>query len=1224
MEDQAAALLTALKKSTISVEQKATLFNKLKSDIKHLRVPEPAQATIFECIRIAIGSNTSPQLVSTGFASLGHLIKRLHLQDQDNTIAAQANKLFPLLLERLGDARESHRAAASQTLADIWPYDHADVEHVIKANALQGNNARAKETAMQWVVKMNKTEGLPFRAYVPYLVTALEDADGQVRESAKSAIIELFRSAPEHAKGDLQKQMNSHGVRKTIVSYISSQFDSAHHAPEPELKASTMSLHARALDRKPSDSTLGDSLALEPPPAVEVVPMDPIYVHTQRDLEDNFRNMLPDFEGRESEHNWIARDKNVTKIRRLAKGNAPSDFHGAFVVGIKSLLDGILKVANSLRTTTSTNGCLVVQELVKLLGPGMDSMTEILLQSFTKMTANTKKISATNGDATADAIFQNVSYNLRLMQHVWSAFQDKNASTRACAPGWLKTLINKHSPHRTHFEHSGGLDLTEKCIKKGLADQNPKVREGTRGVYWIFAKTWPQKAEAIMSNLLPKDRLALENASANPNASLSASFSSAAGPATSRPPTATSRSTLRDTIAAQRRAALLATKKLPDRPISAQAAFTPARQAPSTSTSHTPATTASRTAKNPSVSVSAARSAVGASATSNAGLKAGPVRRPRRPELPRPATADPYASRNASRKAVKASTPVISPNNSPARDTVKKSVPSRATVKTPARLAQTHGSPTRTRNALGHTATRKNVATDQSMLSSPTSTPSKDESLTMVLPGGADGEHAPSWPPRKRAALDKTMSVDMGIASLNEDDGFTMVVPDLNSITRASPAPRMSLQRSETPRMSPHILSEIPVRSRAISPTRRSPERTRVGAMAGSEMIDEDEVKVYEDPFVAYDSTAIPSSSSPQKPVLEEVPANEQPNTYSRDLSSAHSTSSHSTSSYLTSPHKPPSNPAPAPVPLDLENLSPQDRASYQRNRRLLTSGIERIRARTLDAHGLRRVQDLVRGSTTLDIFASDSYSTTDQQPQPSSRFADLLTALLDYLEAPSSELKLVPQKAQSLKAQVLVTIRAMLALRRREMAPALWGATLRSLVQARREYEGTEHVAAELERAAEEVVRMGPVQECLTALLEVMEAVAIGMAPGTDALDESPSASLEDPIGDARVVVLGLSVLGQLLRVAQGNRSPAPSSALGVGATDTQRLGRLALRLLNSTDPDVRRADLEFCLELHERLGQSSGAGKGDAEEFWKVVGGAREQHLNLITYYLARRHKA
>lgn len=40
---------------------------------------------------------------------------------------------------------------------------------------------------------MNKTQGLPFKSYVPQLVANLEDADPGVREAAKIAVVELFK-----------------------------------------------------------------------------------------------------------------------------------------------------------------------------------------------------------------------------------------------------------------------------------------------------------------------------------------------------------------------------------------------------------------------------------------------------------------------------------------------------------------------------------------------------------------------------------------------------------------------------------------------------------------------------------------------------------------------------------------------------------------------------------------------------------------------------------------------------------------------------------------------------------------------------------------------------------------------------------------------------------------------------------------------------------------------
>ena len=78
-------------------------------------------------------------------------------------LAAQSNKLFPLLLDRLGDARESHRVAASQALSDFWPVNHAEVERLMRDVALTGTHPRAKEMAMLWVVKVKIWKGTCFR-----------------------------------------------------------------------------------------------------------------------------------------------------------------------------------------------------------------------------------------------------------------------------------------------------------------------------------------------------------------------------------------------------------------------------------------------------------------------------------------------------------------------------------------------------------------------------------------------------------------------------------------------------------------------------------------------------------------------------------------------------------------------------------------------------------------------------------------------------------------------------------------------------------------------------------------------------------------------------------------------------------------------------------------------------------------------------------------------------
>jgi CLIP-associating protein 1/2 len=341
---------------------------------------------------------------------------------------------------------------------------------------------------------MHNASGLPFKGFVSQLVACLEDADGSVRETAKSTIVELFRTAPEHAKTDLKRQMTAHNVRRAIFSFIVQHLGSTG-AAEADLGASVMSASTASTSHFQAEPSFAESTMSEQPPASETVALDPIYIHTQRELEDTFRDMAPPFEGRETEFNWSVRDKSVMKIRRMLKGNAPSDFHVAFVAGIKAMLDNILKVANTLRTTMSTNGCQLVQELYKSLGTAMDPMTELFMQNFIKMSAFTKKIAAENANTTVETILSNTSYSQRLMQHIWLTFQEKNVQTRSFGPQWLRILLRKNASHKSHVEHSGGLEVIEKCIKKGLEDANPKVRENTRHTYWVFAQIWPGPAE---------------------------------------------------------------------------------------------------------------------------------------------------------------------------------------------------------------------------------------------------------------------------------------------------------------------------------------------------------------------------------------------------------------------------------------------------------------------------------------------------------------------------------------------------------------------------------------------------------------------------------------------------------------------------------------------------------------------------------------------------------
>lgn len=156
MEKEAQDLLATLRRSSVAVDAKLNAFNNIKSNIKHSRVPDAAQAPIFECIKVAITQQTSSNLVSSGFSTLQHIIKRLRLQNQTGVIVKHGLKLCPILLDRLSDPRESHRTAASQAFTELWQYNPEEIEKTIRDAAIAGTNVRGKEAGMQWVGRVRQ------------------------------------------------------------------------------------------------------------------------------------------------------------------------------------------------------------------------------------------------------------------------------------------------------------------------------------------------------------------------------------------------------------------------------------------------------------------------------------------------------------------------------------------------------------------------------------------------------------------------------------------------------------------------------------------------------------------------------------------------------------------------------------------------------------------------------------------------------------------------------------------------------------------------------------------------------------------------------------------------------------------------------------------------------------------------------------------------------------
>ncbi|KAF8631147.1 hypothetical protein AX15_002493 [Amanita polypyramis BW_CC] len=437
-------------------------------------------------------------------------------------------------------------------------------ERFLKEAGLSSKVWKVREQSILTLSYIRRSHpAFPIRPYLSSLVDCLEDTDPHVRDCARQSIVELF-SGPgvtDAARADLKKEMTKKGVRKTIVDSVltrllngtpatsnpQSQEGSENgdaSAPKeyipPSLllqgrrpRVGSQSTNSQAGDHvmnnsqggaKEISSRPGSRAAMTPPPPSanpndENSEIRPVFIASSRDLENEFASMAKPFEGRETEHNWGARDQAITRVRGMLKGGVYQRFSDAFITLLKEgFIQWSLKTLVSLRTTVATNTCSLYCEMVSLLGSAMDPFCEVLFVNLLKMASLTKKITAQQSQVCVTAMISHTSSQPRtVIPALWSTMQEKAIQARTFAVAHLKQYMEVHGQRaKSTIESSGNLEVLEKLIKRGLSDPNPAVKESTRVTFWIFNEIWGDRGAIIMNSLDPTARKQLESACPNP------------------------------------------------------------------------------------------------------------------------------------------------------------------------------------------------------------------------------------------------------------------------------------------------------------------------------------------------------------------------------------------------------------------------------------------------------------------------------------------------------------------------------------------------------------------------------------------------------------------------------------------------------------------------------------------------------------------------------------
>ncbi|KAI9348757.1 clasp N terminal-domain-containing protein [Zopfochytrium polystomum] len=226
-----------------------------------------------------------------------------------------------------------------------------------------------------------------------------------------------------------------------------------------------------------------------------------------KELEAEIHQMLALFEGKETEENWVARDKALLRLRGIVRGSAARE--EVFIESVKPLIESILKLAASLRTTLSISACTTILDFCTCLGRLIDPCAEIITKSMLKVTSQTKKLVANAGFSALSEMIAHTSYNVRILTLLHGSLQEKNVAVRSYAVALFKLLIDaavKSELGCNQLEKSGGLDIAEKCLRKGLQDAGPSVRETSREILEALHRIWPQKISNFLDSLDPVSR----------------------------------------------------------------------------------------------------------------------------------------------------------------------------------------------------------------------------------------------------------------------------------------------------------------------------------------------------------------------------------------------------------------------------------------------------------------------------------------------------------------------------------------------------------------------------------------------------------------------------------------------------------------------------------------------------------------------------------------------
>lgn len=537
-----------------SIEKKTAAVSAVKAEVKRSYVELDSVYRYFEALSIAVNTPDDYVLQAMSFSCLCHFVKRVITQNPE-ALRGPSEVVLPVIFDKLGDPKSSVRATAERVLEDYWMACGMETENAIREIGLMHpSNAVKCECLIFLTRRLQFHEGkFAFRPFTPVVVHLLLTKSQSVQEAARNLLVTFFTTAPARAKQDLYRELNKQEIDENIAARILKEIgldvaysaksrvpssDSHSHAPFSQNRSALplggaarpgfrslskpipSSAPVRPVTSSGTDSTASsDSVSdifsvsfVVDAPTYSVEKMDGENVQRIDDFRLQIENMLPAFEGKETEHNWGVREKHVQQLRAILRGNLATEHQDTLGWALKILSEGIGKGMMSLRTSLALNSMKLVKESFIKLQHVLDPCIDPYLSTLVRITSGTKKLTAQTAATVVDCMIVNTMLSSKYLNHVSIVMNEKIQQPRVYAAIWMRLILCVHHAHVSQLESINADSIMEKCIVKGLGDTNPSVRESMRTTFWTFHAVWPRKGDAVLNSLDNTTRKNLERA----------------------------------------------------------------------------------------------------------------------------------------------------------------------------------------------------------------------------------------------------------------------------------------------------------------------------------------------------------------------------------------------------------------------------------------------------------------------------------------------------------------------------------------------------------------------------------------------------------------------------------------------------------------------------------------------------------------------------------------